>query len=561
MSKLTKAIPLNIYEPEATLNIFKNTKKKSIITNIIKNPEIQPAKKRIKLKYNSINENTLQLKEYNIFYRSNIKFRQMKKKEDNDLQKDNNINKNDKISKNKNDKNDKFIINRKLLEKINKNIPKNLYDYLHPYEYKLYAKNNNLLKNYFKKKLKETKKENELKLKLDDSFELNEDITSKKYNRYNSINAFISLKNNLKANKNKKLIFAKSSKYSKTISNNENKYKNGTINTSNSKNKKIKKFQRLKTSNIFYKNYNHHNNFNDDNSSNYSSSDSINDSYKKTKINIKKKILSKENNIPNINNILHYNTLSSKNIKTEKNSILNSRPIKMIKYNQKIFNRNNDVLLPFEEMKKIVFNSNCEKSVQNNIFTITENAPLKKLEKNKKTKIIKNIVSLGNDLNELKYYMISNKIDREKYKKKLEELEKKMDNREDNVMIVKDILFERLNNSDNQNDYINYATNKNHYVNKLISSYVNVNEKKADGLLNKKFMGGLKKLNDFGMQDAHIRNIIGENNYLIKYRINKIEEVEVSKDRKNLGENMKKIKLMAKFINNKKKYMGTENNN
>ena len=136
-----------------------------------------------------------------------------------------------------------------------------------------------------------------------------------------------------------------------------------------------------------------------------------------------------------------------------------------------------------------------------------------------------------------------------------------MNNREDNIMIVKDILFEKLNNSDNQNDYINFATNKNQYVNKLISSYVNVNEKKADGLLNKKFMGGLKKLNDFGMQDAHIRSIIGENNYIIKHRINKIEEVEISKDRKNLGENMKKIKLMAKIIHNKKKYMGKGNNN
>ena len=59
---------------------------------------------------------------------------------------------------------------------------------------------------------------------------------------------------------------------------------------------------------------------------------------------------------------------------------------------------------------------------------------------------------------------------------------------------------------------------------------------------------------------AHIRNIIGENNYLIKLRINKIEEVEVSKDRKNLGENMKKIRIMAKLINNRKEYMGLGNN-
>ena len=156
--------------------------------------------------------------------------------------------------------------------------------------------------------------------------------------------------------------------------------------------------------------------------------------------------------------------------------------------------------------------------------------------------------------------MITDKIDREKYKEKLEGLEKKMNYREDRTMIVKDILFEKLNNSDNQNDYINYAVNKNQYVNKLISSYVNFNEKKADGLLNKKFVGGLKKLNDFGMKDAMIRNVIGENNYSIKLRINKIEEREISKDRKYLGENMKRIKEMAKNISIRQKHMGEGNN-
>ena len=131
-----------------------------------------------------------------------------------------------------------------------------------------------------------------------------------------------------------------------------------------------------------------------------------------------------------------------------------------------------------------------------------------------------------------------------------------MNYREDKVMIMKDILFEKLNSSDNQNDYISHAVNKNQYVNKLISSYVNYNVKKSDGLLDKKFMGGLKKLNDFGMQDAIIRNVIGESNYYIKHSINKIEEAEICKDRKNLGDNTKKIKEMIKIIYNKKKNMG-----
>ena len=66
-------------------------------------------------------------------------------------------------------------------------------------------------------------------------------------------------------------------------------------------------------------------------------------------------------------------------------------------------------------------------------------------------------------------------------------------------------------------------------------------------------MGGLKKLNNFGIRDAMIRNVIGENNYFIKHSINKIEEIQIRKNRKNLGENTKKIKHLVKYIYNKKR--------
>ena len=221
-------------------------------------------------------------------------------------------------------------------------------------------------------------------------------------------------------------------------------------------------------------------------------------------------------------------------------------------------------------MKKVVFNSYSEKNEQKlktvqNFFRFTEIGPCnilnKNLSKDKKTKLENEIAHLNKALTEIKFYMINNKIDREKFKEKLEELEKKMNYREDRVMIIKDILFQKLNNSDNQNDYISYAVNKNQYVNKLISSYVNFNQKKSEGLLDKKFMGGLKKLNEFGLQDAVIRNVIGQNNYFIKHSINKIEEVEICKDRKQLGENMKKIMHMIKMLNKRKKHLGEKNDN
>ena len=43
MTEIINSISFNIYEPESSLKIYKNPKKKSIITKILKNPEIPPA--------------------------------------------------------------------------------------------------------------------------------------------------------------------------------------------------------------------------------------------------------------------------------------------------------------------------------------------------------------------------------------------------------------------------------------------------------------------------------------------------------------------------------------
>ena len=566
MTEFTQNIALNIYEPEASLKYFKKPKK-SIITKIIKNPEIGPAKKKIKIKYNDINEYSLNLIEYNIFRRPGEKiFRAVQKNEEKKLNKNGNNNNLNNKNYLKN-KNQDFVINRKQLEKLHKNIPNNLYDYLHPYEYRFYSKNNTILKNYLKmranpqKELEEKKKpkNKEVKiLKLTDDLEFNNDF---KLTRYKS-NNLVPLRSNLKSASNDKFFLSKSTKYNKTLSSNINILKemlsiNNNINIKNkSKNKiKEKKIKKLKSKQIYE-------NISDDYSSNESFTENINNSKLHTETNFKKRLFINGNEICSFNKFLYYNTLSSKNLKTKK-SYLTKPKIKMIPYNQKIFNRNNAILVPYDEMKKLVFNSdesNSQKKWKNykNIFGFTKNID-KIYDTNKKAKIIKDVEDLHGSLNELKFYIISDKIDREKYNHKLDELEKKMNYREDKMMIVKDILFEKLNNSENQNDYINHAVNKNQYVNKLISSYVNFNEKKSEGLLDKKFMGGLKKLNVFGMQDAIIRNVIGENNYVMKHSINKIEEVEIAKDRNNIGDNMKRIKQMIKIINKKKKNLGQEN--
>ena len=558
MSEITRNISLNIYEPESSLKIYKDVKRKSIITKIIKNPDIMPDKKRIKEKFKKINENSNHLNEYNIFRRPGEKiFLQMKKKGNGqDEKKDDIIKKASKTDKTlKRHKNKKFLINRKQLEKINKKIPNNLYDYLHPYEYRYNLKKNNLLKNFLEmqiSKIKDDKKEKNKEIKI---LKLGEDETNQNYNiiKYKSTNLILPLKNNLKTTSNKKSsIISKSLKTCKTMNNEI--YNKGDTHKINKDDKII----RLKTSNEGRDYY-----YSDEDSSSLSFTEKINNNEKIFETNIKKKLYINGNEIDSYKNLLYFNTVSSKNINSKKDPST-QRSVSTVRYNQKVFNRNNNIFTPYEDLKKLVFHSDCERTKRSlkknyNFFHNTRNnnqnniSNRNSINRTQKIKINKEITQLNSALNEIKFYIISDKIDREKLTEKIDQLEKKMNYREDKVMIIKDILFEKLNNSDNQNDYINHAVNKNQYVNKLITSYGNTNEKKCEGLLDRKFMGGLKKLNNFGIKDAMIRNVIGENNYFIKHSINKIEEIRISKNRKNLGENTKKIKQLVKIIYNKKK--------
>ena len=577
MNSISKNISLNIYEPETSLKIYRNTNKKSIITKIIKNPDIAPAKKQIKIKYNNINKNSIHLSEYNIFQKPGEKILRRTRKEEYEFNGNIFKEKNQNFKCDKKNKTKIFLINRKFLEKINlnKNIPNDIYDYLHPYEYNLYSRNNKPLKNYLRMQInakdKDLNKNKGFKnLKLIDNEKLDKNLLLTKFK---SSGLFLPLKNNLRTVPNKKMSYtSKNLKFSKTMDDNINIIKNSFNKNKNSINNKISsKLIRLKTS----KNQESYNDECD--SSSLSFTEQINNNKLNTVTNFKKRLFINGKEITCFNNLLYYNTIASKNIRKKQTS-LSKRPKTTQKYNQRIFNRNNNVLDSYdsyEQMKKYVLKTECEKSEysekkikkQKLIFNFDDifspicysNKGL--VDKNKKIKLIKEISKLNHALSEIKFYMIAEKIDREKYSQKLDELEKKMDYKEDRAMITKDILFEKFNNADNQNEYISHATNKNQYVNKLISSYVNFNEKKTDGLLDKQFLGGLKKLSDFGAKDAMIRDVIGENNYFIKHSINKIEEVEISKNRKYLGENMKKIMHMVKMMVKRRKNLGKEKTN
>jgi hypothetical protein len=399
------------------------------------------------------------------------------------------------------------------------------------------------------------------KAKTVKTLSLIDDNKNHSYNimNYNSTNLILPLRNNLKTSFNKKTSFlSKSLKAHNTIS-------IGNFPKCNNINKRdqiirLKTTKPKKDDNIYENNYT-------EDSSSLSFTEKINNNEKHFGTScLKKRVIINGNEISSYKDLLDFNTLCPINLQSKKDSSC-QRSKTTLPYNQKIFNRNNNILAPYEEIKKIIFHSDIDKSNPKrnyNFFQYSGNINSKeniniRNKRNRNTKLRKQMIHLTNDLNELKFYIISDKIYREKFEDKINELKKKMNYDEDRIMIIKDILFEKLNNTDNQNDCISYAVNKNQYVNKLISSYVNTNEKKFEGLLDKKFFGGLKKLNNYGVKDAKIRNIVGENNYLIKHRINKIEEARMNKKMKHLGDNSKKIKQLFKIISNRKTNGNEEN--
>ena len=152
----------------------------------------------------------------------------------------------------------------------------------------------------------------------------------------------------------------------------------------------------------------------------------------------------------------------------------------------------------------------------------------------------------------MKFYALSDKIDREKFNKKFNELLNKINFKEDKSVMIKDIMFEKMSNTDNQEDFISQIINKPQFVNELISSYDNTNEKKFGKIMDKKFLGGLRKLKDLDLKDSAILNDIRENNYKIKQNINKFEENKIKKNRKKLEEKTKEVKKLVERIYNKR---------
>ena len=120
-------------------------------------------------------------------------------------------------------------------------------------------------------------------------------------------------------------------------------------------------------------------------------------------------------------------------------------------------------------------------------------------------------------------------------------------------LVIKNIIYEKLN-SDQKESIIN-ATNQDKSLNELISSFDNIKTKKFPGFLDKKFLFELKKMNNLNIKDSIFENILDsqESYYLWKQNIINMEEEKIKKDRKNLSENIKKIKNLTQIIYKKKR--------
>ena len=540
MNDIKNNVSFNVYEPELNMKFLGG--KKSIITKILKNPDIASSRKEIKLNYKNINECSLHLKEFNIFRKKSEQIFQQKRAES-IAKKDrrSNINRNAKNIKSCNTNKEKeFVLNRKLIEKLNKNVPNNLLDYIHPHEYRLNTINTNFVKAaYLTLQLNKSKENNDLK-KSAKIIKLNDDILKNK-----TVNFFYKLNNKLKILSNKHSLTFKSL----INSNNIIKLNHFKSNTHSNFKKKGKIFTIKKKKEILDKN-------NDGDSSSSLFTEIINN-----KVNLEtdtnKKLYINGHEVQNLN------TFPSKSVSQKKNKHkIQYRNNNNFRYNQKIFNRNNKIFSSYEDLKKKVFHldnltiSQKKKNSKNFYTTIFNNSDVSNNtnENNKKddNKFLNEIKDLNYALNEMKFYALSDKIDREKFNKKFNELLNKINFKEDKSVMIKDIMFEKMSNTDNQEDFISQIINKPQFVNELISSYDNTNEKKFGKIMDKKFLGGLRKLKDLDLKDSAILNDIRENNYKIKQNINKFEENKIKKNRKKLEEKTKEVKKLVERIYNKR---------
>ena len=223
-----------------------------------------------------------------------------------------------------------------------------------------------------------------------------------------------------------------------------------------------------------------------------------------------------------------------------------------IKYNEKVFNRNNQVLIPSDQLKrKLTASSDIHdtitlKSLLNSISiskATINNKSKNFITKSKNEKILKKIINLNNELYGFKYYLITELINKEKnIGDKIIDIENKLNPHNKKKLFIKDILYEKLDN--NKKESINNSSNKDQSLNELINNFEKNKTRKVAGFLEKKFIGEIRKMNNLNIKDLKMNSIFEtkKNYYNWKQNIIQMEEEKMKQKRKNLSNNIKKMK-------------------
>ena len=293
------------------------------------------------------------------------------------------------------------------------------------------------------------------------------------------------------------------------------------------------------------------------------SSNSYNEIRKNTEYNLRKKVIINGRETSDYERFC-YDTLNAKLLKKDEEGKKKELNIK-IKYNEEVFNRNNQILIPGEQLKKqltlssddtsrtlrtLITSLNSSKYIVNDYY----NSKYKNIiTKSKNEKIMKKILNLNGELNAFKYHLITGLIKTDKnIGKKIDNIENILSNGH-KKLVIKNIIYEKLNNKQKEN--IDDTNNKNKSLNALISSFDEANNKKFFGFVERKFVGELKKMKKMNIKDSIMSSVFDqhENYYIWKQNVNKLEEEKIRKDRKNLSESTQKIRNIAESIYNKKR--------
>ena len=293
------------------------------------------------------------------------------------------------------------------------------------------------------------------------------------------------------------------------------------------------------------------------------SSNTYDENRKDTEYNLRKRVIINGRETSNYERFC-YDTLNAKLLKKDEEKNKKKLNIR-IKYNEEVFNRNNQILVPGEELKKQLTLSSDDNSrtlrtlitsLNNSKYIVNDyyNSKYKNIiTKTKNEKILKKILNLNGQLNEFKYHILTGLIKPGKnIGKKIDNIENLLSNGH-RKLVIKNILYEKLNNK--QQETIDNTNNNNKTLNELISSFDEANNKKFFGFVERKFLGELKKMKKLNIKDSIMSGIFDqhENYYNWKQNVNKLEEEKIRKDRRNLSESTKKIKNLAEIIYNKKR--------